>query len=126
MLLLASVFGAIHRRRVRQRPVVFLVWLRPRWIGPRDRLRKREHRPTGRRSRRIPAPFAYHRPRSLDETLGLLPQLDADARSVAGGHSVIPMMKLRFARAQHPVALLDFEHLRRTRTQPDACISRAM
>ena len=39
-LLLASALGAIHRRRVRQRPVVFPVWLRPRWMGPRDRLRK--------------------------------------------------------------------------------------
>src|ERR1700730_8505394 len=85
MLLLTNGLSAIRRRRVRQRPVVFPVWLRPRWIGPRDRLREREHRPTGRRSRMIPAPFAYHRPRSLDETLGLLAQLGEDARVVAGG-----------------------------------------
>ena len=45
----------------------------------------------------IPAPFAYHRPRSLDETLGLLAQLGEDARVVAGGDSLIPMMKLRLA-----------------------------
>src|SRR5437879_9924700 len=126
MLLLASVFGAIHRRRVRQRPVVFLVWLRPRWIGPRDRLRKREHRPTGRRSRMIPAPFAYHRPRSLDETLGLLAQLGEDARVVAGGHSLIPMMKLRLARPEHLVDLQDLEQLRGIRTEPDAVIIGAM
>src|SRR6266446_2039241 len=126
MLLLASVFGAIHRRRVRQRPVVFLVWLRPRWIGPRDRLRKREHRPTGRRSRMIPAPFAYHRPRSLDETLGLLTQHGEDARVVAGGHSLIPMMKLRLARPGHLVDLQDLEELRGIRSEPGALIIGAM
>jgi aerobic carbon-monoxide dehydrogenase medium subunit len=51
----------------------------------------------------IPAPFAYHRPLSLDETLGLLAQLGEDARVVAGGHSLIPMMKLRLARPEHLV-----------------------
>src|SRR5712671_4078172 len=126
MLLLASVFGAIHRRRVRQRPVVFLVWLRPRWIGPRDRLRKRDHRPTGRRSRMIPAPFAYHRPRSLDETLGLLAQHGEDARAVAGGHSLIPMMKLRLAKPEHLVDLQDLDELRGIRSEPDAVIIGAL
>ena len=44
----------------------------------------------------IPAPFAYHRPGSLDETLGLLAQLGEDARVVAGGHSLIPMMNFHW------------------------------
>src|ERR1700737_3442150 len=126
MLFLTNGLSGIRRRRVRQRPVVFPVWLRPRWIGPRDRLRKREHRPTGRRSRMIPAPFAYHRPRSLDETLGLLAQLGEDARVVAGGHSLIPMMKLRLARPEHLVDLQDLEELRGIRTEPDAVIIGAM
>ena len=74
----------------------------------------------------IPAPFAYHRPRSLDETLGLLAQLGEDARVVAGGHSLIPMMKLRLARPEHLVDLQDLEQLRGIRTEPDAVIVGAM
>jgi FAD binding domain in molybdopterin dehydrogenase len=45
----------------------------------------------------IPASFEYHRPQSLDEAIGLLASLGDDARVVAGGHSLIPMMKLRLA-----------------------------
>jgi carbon-monoxide dehydrogenase medium subunit len=74
----------------------------------------------------IPAPFAYHRPRSLDETLGLLAQLGEDARIVAGGHSLIPMMKLRLARPEHLIDLQDLNELRGIRTEPDAVIIGAM
>lgn len=74
----------------------------------------------------IPAPFAYHRPRSLDETLGLLAQLGEDARVVAGGHSLIPMMKLRLARPDHLIDLQDLNELRGIRSEPDAVIIGAM
>src|ERR1700758_4619115 len=74
----------------------------------------------------IPAPFAYHRPRSLDETLGLLAQLGEDARVVAGGHSLIPMMKLRLARPEHLVDLQDLQELRGIRAEPDALVVGAM
>jgi len=74
----------------------------------------------------IPAPFAYHRPRSLDETVGLLTQHGEDARVVAGGHSLIPMMKLRLARPGHLVDLQDLEELRGIRSEPDAVIIGAM
>jgi len=60
----------------------------------------------------IPAPFAYHRPRSLPEALGLLAQHGEDARVVAGGHSLIPMMKLRLAKPDHLVDLQDLGELR--------------
>jgi carbon-monoxide dehydrogenase medium subunit len=50
-----------------------------------------------------PTEFAYHRPTSLDEALSLLSD-DAEARPLAGGHSLLPMMKLRFAM---PTALVD-------------------
>jgi carbon-monoxide dehydrogenase medium subunit len=70
----------------------------------------------------IPTPFAYHRPRSLAETLGLLTQHGEDARVVAGGHSLIPMMKLRLARPEHLVDLQDLEELRGIRSEPDAVI----
>jgi carbon-monoxide dehydrogenase medium subunit len=56
----------------------------------------------------IPAPFEYHRPKSVDETLGLLAQYGDEARIVAGGHSLIPMMKLRMAQPEH---LVDLRHV---------------
>jgi aerobic carbon-monoxide dehydrogenase medium subunit len=74
----------------------------------------------------IPAPFAYYRPRSLYETLGLLAHHGEDARVVAGGHSLIPMMKLRLARPEHLVDLQDLEELRVVRSEPHAVIIGAM
>ena len=53
----------------------------------------------------IPGPFAYHRPNSLAEAAGLLADLGEDARPLAGGHSLIPMMKLRLAQPAHLVDL---------------------
>src|SRR5262245_10604818 len=45
----------------------------------------------------IPGAFAYHRPASVKEAVGLLAQFGEDGRALAGGHSLIPMMKLRLA-----------------------------
>ena len=42
-----------------------------------------------------PAEFEYHRPASLDEAIGLV--AGEDARALAGGHSLLPLMKLRLA-----------------------------
>ena len=53
----------------------------------------------------IPGPFDYHRPSSLDEAVGLLADLGDEARVLAGGHSLIPMMKLRLAVPSHLVDL---------------------
>ena len=50
-----------------------------------------------------PAPFDYHRPRSLDEALALLAD-DPDAKPLAGGQSLVPMLNFRLAR---PSALVD-------------------
>ena len=52
----------------------------------------------------IPVPFQYHRPSSLAEAIALLGRLD-DARFLAGGHSLIPMMKLRLSRPSHLIDL---------------------
>ena len=60
----------------------------------------------------IPALFEYHRPQSLQEAVGLLAQLGEDARVVAGGHSLVPMMKLRLARPGQLVDLQDLSELR--------------
>ncbi len=53
----------------------------------------------------IPGSFAYHRPSSVKEAVGLLAGLGDDARAIAGGHSLIPMMKLRLASPAHLVDL---------------------
>jgi carbon-monoxide dehydrogenase medium subunit len=45
----------------------------------------------------IPASFTYHRPSSVEEALSLAAELGEDAKFLAGGHSLLPMMKLRFA-----------------------------
>jgi carbon-monoxide dehydrogenase medium subunit len=53
----------------------------------------------------IPGSFAYHRPASLKEAVGLLADLGEEARLLAGGHSLVPMMKLRLATPAHLVDL---------------------
>ena len=53
----------------------------------------------------IPAAFDYLAPKSLDEALRLLAQHGADAKALAGGHSLIPMMKLRLTGHRYVVDL---------------------
>src|SRR5512134_1653425 len=53
----------------------------------------------------IPGRFTYHRPGSVNEAVKLLASLGEDARPLAGGHSLIPMMKLRLAQPEHLVDL---------------------
>src|SRR2546428_3364167 len=52
-----------------------------------------------------PAAFEYHTPASVKEALGLLGKLKDDAKLLAGGHSLIPMMKLRLAQPKHLIDL---------------------
>jgi carbon-monoxide dehydrogenase medium subunit len=56
----------------------------------------------------VPAPFTYERATSVEHAIALLGELGPEARVVAGGHSLIPMMKLRLAR---PDALVDINGL---------------
>jgi carbon-monoxide dehydrogenase medium subunit len=56
-----------------------------------------------------PAPFEYARARSLQEALELLARHGTEAKALAGGQSLIPMMKLRLAR---PTALVDLNRVR--------------
>jgi carbon-monoxide dehydrogenase medium subunit len=51
-----------------------------------------------------PAPFAYHRAHSVVEAVGLLAELGDEAKILAGGLSLVPMMNFRLAR---PTALVD-------------------
>ena len=53
----------------------------------------------------IPRPFEYHAPTSLREALSLLDLYGDDAKILAGGHSLLPMMKLRFGAPGHLVDL---------------------
>ena len=55
----------------------------------------------------VPAPFAYERATSVDHAISLLEQLGPDARVIAGGHSLLPMMKLRLARPEHLIDIND-------------------
>jgi aerobic carbon-monoxide dehydrogenase medium subunit len=55
-----------------------------------------------------PAPFAYERAGTVNDALALLEQHGPEARLVAGGHSLLPMMKLRLAR---PEVLIDINDL---------------
>lgn len=49
----------------------------------------------------VPAPFEYERATSVDQAIGLLERLGGSARLVAGGHSLLPMMKLRLANFEY-------------------------
>jgi aerobic carbon-monoxide dehydrogenase medium subunit len=51
----------------------------------------------------VPAPFDYARASSVDDAIALLERLGPEARLVAGGHSLLPMMKLRLATPEHLV-----------------------
>jgi len=53
----------------------------------------------------IPGPFSYHRPATLADAVNLLASLGDEARPLAGGHSLVPMMKLRLATPEHLVDL---------------------
>ena len=55
-----------------------------------------------------PAPFTYHKVGNLDEAIGLLGAHGADAKLLAGGHSLLPIMKLRLVEPEH---LIDIDGL---------------
>jgi carbon-monoxide dehydrogenase medium subunit len=55
----------------------------------------------------VPAPFDYERATSVDEAIRLLERLGDEARLVAGGHSLIPMMKLRLANLEYVIDIND-------------------
>jgi aerobic carbon-monoxide dehydrogenase medium subunit len=57
----------------------------------------------------VPAPFEYARASSVDEAVALLERLGPEARLVAGGHSLLPMMKLRLATPEHLIDINPLE-----------------
>ncbi|AXI42071.1 xanthine dehydrogenase family protein subunit M [Sulfitobacter sp. SK011] len=59
----------------------------------------------------IPAAFEYYRPTDMAGVIALLQEHGDDARVIAGGHSLIPMMKLRMAEVPHLIDLQAIEGL---------------
>jgi aerobic carbon-monoxide dehydrogenase medium subunit len=55
-----------------------------------------------------PAPFAYHRPASLEEAFDVLARYGPDARILAGGQSLVPALNMRLAQ---PAAVVDINRL---------------
>jgi len=74
----------------------------------------------------IPGPFSYHRPATLADAVKLLSTLGDDARPLAGGHSLIPMMKLRLATPEHLVDLHGIEGLKGIRYDGNKIVIGAM
>ena len=74
----------------------------------------------------VPAPFTYERATSVEHAIELLQQLGPEARVVAGGHSLIPMMKLRLARPDALVDINDLAELSQIRLDGDTLVVGAL
>ena len=66
-----------------------------------------------------PAPFEYERATSVDHALALLERHGPESRLVAGGHSLLPMMKLRLARPEVLIDINDLDDLAYLRIDGD-------
>jgi carbon-monoxide dehydrogenase medium subunit len=66
-----------------------------------------------------PAPFDYERATSVDGAIAALERLGPEARIIAGGHSLLPMMKLRLASPAHLVDINDLDELSYIRIEDD-------
>ena len=67
----------------------------------------------------VPAPFEYERASSVDEAIALLERHGEDARLIAGGHSLLPLMKLRLASPEVLVDINDLTDLQRIWVEDD-------
>ena len=74
----------------------------------------------------VPAPFEYERATSVDHALALLERHGSEARLLAGGHSLLPMMKLRLARPETLIDINDLRDLDYIRLDGDAIAIGAM
>jgi carbon-monoxide dehydrogenase medium subunit len=64
-----------------------------------------------------PAPFGYERASSVEDAIAALQRLGSEARVIAGGHSLLPMMKLRLANPEHLVDINEIPDLAYIREQ---------
>ena len=74
----------------------------------------------------IPAPFAYARPTTVDEALQAIADGGEDVKVLAGGQSLIPVMRLRLAAPETVVDLIRVEGLRGVRAEGDQLVVGAM
>jgi carbon-monoxide dehydrogenase medium subunit len=74
----------------------------------------------------IPGSFTYHRPTSVKDAIALLADLGEGARAIAGGHSLIPMMKLRLATPDHLIDLAGVADLKGVRADGGDIVIGAM
>ncbi|MBA3274949.1 MAG: xanthine dehydrogenase family protein subunit M, partial [Chloroflexia bacterium] len=58
-----------------------------------------------------PYPFTYHRPASIEDALSLLGQFGDSGKLLAGGHSLLPVMKLRLAQPEHLIDITGLSDL---------------
>jgi carbon-monoxide dehydrogenase medium subunit len=58
-----------------------------------------------------PAPFEYERATSVEGAIAALERLGPEARIIAGGHSLLPMMKLRLANPEHLIDINELDEL---------------
>jgi len=68
----------------------------------------------------IPREFEYHAPKTIPDALGLLKQFGDEAKLLAGGHSLLPMMKMRFAQPGHLIDLGRIRELKGIREEGGA------
>ncbi|MGF6852769.1 FAD binding domain-containing protein [Paraburkholderia sp. CI3] len=73
-----------------------------------------------------PTAFSYHRPSTLDDALSLLALHGFDAKLIAGGQSLAPMMNMRFAQPAHLVDLNALPQLKGVTLEPDTLAVGAM
>jgi carbon-monoxide dehydrogenase medium subunit len=73
-----------------------------------------------------PASFEYHSPKTMQEALGLMGKLGDDAKLLAGGHSLIPMMKLRLAQPKHLIDLKNVPGLKGVKEDGNTIVIGAM
>jgi len=59
----------------------------------------------------IPANFNYHKATSVSEAIALSEKLGEEAKYMSGGHSLLPMMKLRFATPEHIIDISKIDGL---------------
>ena len=74
----------------------------------------------------IPGAFNYHCPSTVADAVALLSSLGDEARPLAGGHSLIPMMKLRLATPEHLIDLHGIASLKGIRQEADRLVIGAM
>ena len=71
----------------------------------------------------IPAAFEYARASTVENALELLERHGPESRVVAGGHSLLPMMKLRLAQPEWLIDINELENWTSSSARPTGCAS---